>query len=81
MSKNIFTVYSKVGCPYCTKVIGALQLAELQYVEYKLGRDFTRGEFYDEFGTGTTFPQVLCDDKSLGGCKETVIYLKENKLV
>ena len=81
MSKKIFTVYSKDACPYCTKVIGALQLAELSFVEYKLGRDFTRGEFFDEFGEGTTFPQVLCNDKSLGGCKETVIYLKENNLV
>ncbi len=80
-TKNIFTVYSKSGCPYCVKVVGALQLADLRFVEYKLGRDFTRNEFYDEFGKGSTFPQVLCDDKSLGGCKETVTYLKENKLV
>ena len=76
-----FTIYSKDGCPYCTKVVQVLQLAELRFVEYKLGRDFTREEFYNEFGAGATFPQVLCDDKSLGGCKETVIYLKENKLV
>lgn len=81
MTKNIFTVYTKIGCPYCTKVLGALQLAELRHVEYKLGRDFTKGEFYDEFGVGATFPQVLCDDKSLGGCQETVKYLRENKLV
>lgn len=81
MNKNIFTVYTKIGCPYCTKVLGALQLAELRYVEYKLGRDFTKKEFYDEFGVGTTFPQVLCDDKSLGGCQETVKYLRENNLV
>ena len=81
MSRNIFTVYTKVGCPYCTKVLGALQLAKLQFVEYKLGRDFTREEFYNEFGKGSTFPQILCDDKSLGGCQETVAYLKENKLV
>ena len=35
-----YTVYSKNGCPYCTKVIQVLQLAELPYVEYKLGRDY-----------------------------------------
>ena len=34
-----------------------------QFVEYKLDRDFTGEEFYDTFGEGSTFPQVLCDDQ------------------
>jgi glutaredoxin 3 len=79
--KNIFTIYSKIGCPYCTKIANVLQLAEIQYVEYKLGRDFTKDEFYEKFGQGSTFPRVLLDDKLLGGCTEAVKYLKENNLV
>jgi len=78
---NVFTVYSKNGCPYCTKVKSALQLAELQYIELKLGTDFQKSEFYDKFGQGSTFPQVICDDKNIGGCMETVKYLRENNLV
>ena len=58
-----------------------LNLIEVKYVEYKLGRDFTREEFYGEFGEGTTFPQVLMDQKKLGGCSETVKYLREQKLL
>tara|TARA_B000000557_G_C20807091_1_gene458187 strand:+ start:434 stop:667 length:234 start_codon:yes stop_codon:yes gene_type:complete len=77
----MFTVYSKNGCPYCTKVISVLQLAELKFVEYKLGRDFDRDQFYDVFGQGSTFPQVLKDQQKLGGCVDTVKYLRENKLV
>ena len=76
-----FTVYSKDGCPYCTKVEQVLQLAELKYVIYKLNRDFTREEFYEKFGKGTTFPRVLRDDTLIGGCTETVKYLREQKLV
>lgn len=76
-----FTVYSKDGCPYCTKVQQVLQLAELSHVVYKLGTDYTVDEFYDEFGKGSTFPRVVVDDKILGGCQETVKYLRENKLV
>ena len=76
-----FTVYSKEACPFCTKVQSALQLAELRYVVYKLGRDFTRDEFYKEFGMGATFPRVVVDDTILGGCTETVKYLRENNLV
>ena len=78
---NVFTVYTKIGCPFCTKVKSALELAELQYVELKLGRDFQKVEFYDKFGNGSTFPQVSVDGKSIGGCVETVKYLKENNLV
>ena len=76
-----FTVYSKDGCPYCNKIEQVLQLAELQYVVYKLNTDFTREEFYAEFGQGSTFPQVIMDDRHLGGCTDTVKYLQEQKLV
>lgn len=78
---NNFTVYTKIGCPFCTKVTSVLELAELQYVEYKLGRDFNREEFYIKFGNGATFPQVVVNDTRIGGCQETVKYLKENNLV
>ena len=76
-----FTVYSKDGCPFCVKVQKVLQLAELQHVVYKLGTDYDRTEFYEKFGEGSTFPQVLLDNKSIGGCTETVKYLREQKLV
>ena len=78
---NEFVVYSKDGCPYCVKVCHALQLAEIKYVIYKLNSDYTREEFYDKFGQGSTFPQVLCNDQHIGGCTETVKYLREQKLV
>ena len=76
-----FTVYSKNGCPHCTKVKQVLQLAELPFVEYKQDTDFTREEFISEFGEGATYPRVLKNEEVLGGCTETVKYLRENKLV
>ena len=76
-----FTVYSKDGCPHCTKVSQVLQLAELQFVEYKLGRDFTRDEFASEFGNNATYPRVLKNEQLLGGAAETVKFLIENELV
>jgi len=76
-----FIVYSKDGCPYCTKVINVLKLAELKHVVYKLGRDFSKSEFYTEFGEGSTFPRVTLDEEIIGGCSKTVKFLKENKLV
>ena len=75
------TVYSRNGCPYCDKVQQVLELAEIKHVIYKLDRDFTREEFYDKFGEGSTFPRVVKDDELIGGCTETVKYLREQKLV
>ena len=80
-----FTVYSKHGCPYCTKVIQVLSALSsskgFAVREYVLGSDFTREEFYKEFGEGSTFPQVVMNDEHLGGCSETVKYLQENNLL
>ena len=76
-----FKVYTRDGCPYCSKVEQVLQLAELKHVVFKLGRDFNREDFYAQFGQGSTFPQVVLNDtQKIGGCTETVKYLKENKL-
>ena len=76
-----YTVYSKDGCPYCSKVKQVLELSKLKYVEYKLGERFDKKSFYDEFGQGATFPQVVVDGKKLGGCTDTVKYLQEKNLV
>ncbi len=76
-----FTVYSKTGCPYCDKVKNVLDLTEQKYVIYTLGQDFTKEEFYAEFGEGSTFPQVICDDKKLGGSVDTIKFLKEQQIV
>ena len=76
-----YTVYSKDGCPFCTKVQRVLELSEQKHVVLKLGRDYTREEFYSKFGQGSTFPRVLQDEQLLGGCTETVKYLQENKII
>ena len=76
-----FTVYSKESCPYCEKVKKVLELTNLQYVVYTLGEDFTKEQFYSEFGEGSTFPQVIVNDQHIGGCTDTVQYLKEQNLV
>ena len=76
-----FTVYSKDGCPFCTKVVQVLELAKLNHVVYKLGEHFERDAFYGQFGNGSTFPQVVFNGTNIGGCTETVQYLKENQLV
>lgn len=76
-----FTIYTKTDCPYCYKVKQVLELTGNKFVEYTLGEDFTKEQFYAEFGEGSTFPQVLCDSEKLGGCTDTVKFLKEKQIV
>ena len=77
----MFTIYSMEGCQYCAKIIQVLQFTEQKFVEYKLNRDFTEDEFYDEFPEGTSLPQVLVDYKKIGGCSDTIRYLKEQNIL
>jgi glutaredoxin len=50
-------------------------------VTYNLNEHFTKEEFYAEFGEGSTFPQVICDDQKLGGCSDTIQFLKEKQII
>ena len=70
-----------MGCGYCEKIISVLQLAELNFVEYKLDEDFDKQEFYSQFGEGSTFPQVTVDAYTIGSAADTVKYLQEYNLV
>jgi glutaredoxin len=76
-----FTVYSKDNCPYCHKIKTVLELTNNNFGVYNRNQDFTKEQFYAEFGEGSTFPQVICDDKRLGGCTDTVRFLKEQQIV
>ena len=75
-----FTVYSKDGCPHCEKIKQILDLTKLTYVVYNLDEHFDRDSFKEEFGQGATFPQVLVDGKKIGGCSDTIEFLRENKI-
>jgi glutaredoxin len=76
-----FIVYSKPGCPYCTKIKEVLKLKNFSYQEKILDEDFNRNDFYAQFGVGSTFPQVIMNDEKLGGCTDTVRYLRESNLI
>ena len=76
-----YTIYSKENCPYCHKIKTVMELTGNHFVVYNLGEDFTKEEFYSEFGEGSTFPQVLCDDKKLGDCVDTIKFLREQQVI
>jgi glutaredoxin len=76
-----FTVYSKNNCPYCHKIKQVFDLTEQKYVVYNLDVDFTKDQFYAEFGEGSTFPQVSVENKNIGGCSDTIQFLREQEIL
>ncbi len=76
-----FTVYTKDGCPYCTKITQLLDELNQSYVVYNLGKHFNKESFYGEFGQGSTFPQIVLNGKKLGGCSESIRYLQEKAIL
>lgn len=77
-----FTVYSKESCPYCEKIKHIFEMLDLDHRVYTLYYDFDRDQFYSQFGKGSTFPQVILnDEKNLGGCMDTINYLREENLL
>ena len=76
-----FTVYSKPGCPYCEMIKRVLVGKDLEFQEYILDIDFDKTQFYNEFGEGSTFPQVVMKDQKLGGCTDSVKYLREQGVI
>ncbi len=76
-----FIIYSKENCPYCYKVKQVFELTGTEFDIYNLGDDFTREEFYAKFGEGSTFPQVVCDNEKIGGCIDTIKFLRERQVI
>ena len=76
----MFTIFSKPGCVFCEKFKAIVELEDIKHVVYELDRDFTKEEFYSKFGEGSTFPQITFEDKHLGGCKESIEFMREENI-
>lgn len=75
------TIYSKPGCPFCSKIKEVYRLKGWSFKEYVLDVNFTREQFYSEFGHGATFPQLVVDGQRTGGCNESISYFKQRGLI
>ena len=74
-------VYTKQNCQWCDRVKHLLNHLKIEYLEDEYEKDFTKSQFYNEFGEGATFPQVSIGTIHIGGCKETLHYLQEQELL
>ena len=81
MQDSKFYVYSKTGCGFCNKLTEFMKNKGVKFEKFDLGTDSSE-EFLLKFGKQSTFPQVvLNDNQRIGGMKDTVRFLMENKFV
>lgn len=80
-----FTIYTKKDCPHCYRAKTAIELCGHELDVVTLDEDFNKLEFFDKFGQGSTFPQVTVmtpeNVEYVGGCSDTIKYLKNLSLV
>ena len=81
MSEKKFYVYSKSGCGFCSRLTEFMKSKGISYEKFDLGTDFSTEEFLNEFGRESSFPQVIVNNQRIGGMKDTVRFLMENKMV
>ena len=77
------TVYTKDNCIYCEKAKALLKGLSYSFTEKKYGKDFkTPEDLYEAVGKKVrTMPQIVVDDKLLGGYNQLVEYFNNKGLV
>jgi len=76
-----FYVYSKSGCGFCDRLVSFMESRDLPYEKLSLGEHFSVEEFLTKFGRGSSFPQVNYKNLNIGGMKDTVRYIQDQKMV
>tara|TARA_A100001201_G_C4046825_1_gene188473 strand:+ start:605 stop:919 length:315 start_codon:yes stop_codon:yes gene_type:complete len=62
----------------CERAQSFLESCHLdETIVYYLNKDFTIGQFTDEFGEGSEFPQIAIGYKHIGSLKDTLHYMSE----
>jgi len=76
---NNITIYTKDNCSYCEKAKALLKGLDLTYEEKKYGTDFkTPEELFKLVNKQVrTMPQIVIDEKLIGGYNQLVEYFVE----
>lgn len=70
----MITVYSKVGCPFCSLLKAELRKRNISYTEFDLTDDSIRQQFYAVSGTNTV-PQVYVGEEATGLTKPAGVHI------
>ena len=82
-NNNNIILYTKDNCVFCEKAKALLKGLDLKYTEQKYGKDFNSPEqLYKAIGKQVrTMPQIMIDEKLIGGYNQLVEYYTDKGLV
>ena len=64
-------IYTKPGCPYCSRAKALLERKGADYQEIIASNDpALKAEMVEKSGGKATFPQIFIDGKHVGGCDD-----------
>ena len=69
-------IYSKTNCGYCDRA--KIKLQKYSPKIHMLDQDYTRKEFFAKFPNAKTFPQIIINNKRIGGYYELEKWLAFN---
>ena len=69
-------IYSRTNCVFCDKA--KIRLNKYNPTVHMLDQDYTRQDFFKKFPNAKTFPQIIINDKHVGGYRELKIWLDQN---
>lgn len=71
-------VFSRDGCPFCTRAKGLLNDAGIEFEELVLNRDYT-DRTLRAVSTNTTYPQVFINGQLIGGSDDLAEWLAQRE--
>jgi len=63
-------VWSKNQCPYCDQAKALLKKKGIEFEERNVSQDWTKEQLLEAVPTARTVPQILLDEKLIGGFTE-----------
>tara|TARA_B100001123_G_C14648557_1_gene764734 strand:+ start:219 stop:458 length:240 start_codon:yes stop_codon:yes gene_type:complete len=69
-------IYSKTNCSYCDRA--KVRLKKFNPKVRMLDKDYTRDDFFNKFPHAKTFPQIIINNKHVGGYNELEKWLAYN---
>jgi len=70
------TVYTKDLCGYCDAAKSLLKRMNVRFDEAKIGTDITREELLEIVPNARTAPQIVINNKIVGGYDDLVDYIE-----
>lgn len=74
-------IYTKFGCPYCTRAKRLLAEKDVEYEEYDITLGGPkRAEMLERSGGASTVPQIFIDGRHIGGSDDLAALEDAGKL-